>query len=641
MPNFALWLPDKPCSLCRQLLKTMKENKLLRYIRFVGCLLLLLSSLALLHAQPTAPATPADGGKIIEILSARELEVITATKGNTQELRKLVGEVVLRQGNATMKCDSAYFYSTDNNVQAFGNVVIEQGDSVTIKGDRLFYNGNKKTAILSRHVFLTDKKADITADSLHYYMSTRKAVLTRKVHLTDKKSDIDADRLEYFVPTKQAELYKNVHLTSGETDITSQRMSYNVNTKDTKIVQNAKLVSPRGELSSDSLFYNVNSQEGTYRSGGKLVTKEKTLTSRRGFYEGKADRVMFDDDVHLVSTEYDLHTLHLDYNLKTEEADFKGATTITSKDGSIIKANSGKYDSRNDRINLNDRIAIQNKSQNIIADRLNYNKKDGYSKAEGNVLMTDTAQRMTVKSDYANFYDKDKRMEAYRHAHITQVSDKGDTLYLTADTIVSYNVKNISAKTTPNNTSSPTTKTESKVFYAYRNVNIIRRDLQGVCDSLYYAEHDSLFKMYYNPVLWSDNYQLTADTITVQTVQNRPKLLLLRSNAFIANAVQDKAYDQVKGKNITGYFKDGDMERVVADGNAESIYYAQDDDKKFIGVNRSSSGAMYILFDQKKLSQIRFEQKPEATFYPMKDVVPSKFILRGFKWLADRRPVFR
>lgn len=613
---------------------------MMRFLRlairlFSLCLLIVVGGNTALWAQNNAPAASSGNeGKIIEIISTRELEVFTATKTNPQELRKLVGDVVLRQGNATMRCDSAYFYSTDNNVQAFGNVVIEQGDSVTIKGERLFYNGNKRTATLSRRVFLSDRKADITADSLYYYMTNRKAVLSRNVHLTDKKSDIDAERLEYFVPTKQAELYKNVHLTSGETDITSQRMSYNVNTKDTRILKNAKLTNPRGELSSDSLLYNVNTQQGTYHNGGKLVTKDKTLTSRRAFYDGKADHVRFDDDVYLVSPEYDLHTPHLDYDLKTEEADFKGATLIKGKDGSTITANSGKYDSRNDRINLNERIAVQNKTQNIIADRLSYDKKIGYSKAEGNVLMTDTTQKMTVRSQYANFYDKDKRTEAFGKAHITQISDKGDTLYLLADTIVSYSIK-------PPTTNNATTNTPpSKVMYAYRNVQIIRRDLQGVCDSLHYAEHDSMFKMYRNPVLWSDNYQLNADTILVATQQNKPKLLRLRSNAFIGNAVQGNAYDQVKGRNITGYFKDGNMDHIDVDGNAESIYYAQDDDKRFMGANRSTSGAMYILFEANTVSQIRFEQKPEATFYPMREVDPERFVLRGFKWLAHRRPIF-
>jgi lipopolysaccharide export system protein LptA len=596
-----------------------------------GCCLLLCSLLGKAQNAPSPNAT--DAGKTIEIVQARELEVITA-KGNTQELRKLVGDVILKQGNATMKCDSAYFYSNENNVRAFGHVVIEQGDSVTLKSEQLFYNGNKKIATMSRNVFLTDKKADITADSLYYYMHNRKAVLSRKVHLTDKKSDIDADRLEYFVPTKQAEFYKNIHLKSGETDITSQRMSYNVNSKDTRIVKEAKLVSPRGELSSDSLFYNVNTQQGTYNNGGKLVTKDKTLTSQRAHYDGKADRVKFDDNVLLISPEYNLETPHLDYDLKTEEADFAGATTITSKDGSIIKANSGKYDSRNDRLNLNERIAIQNKGQNIIADRLNYNKKDGYSKAEGNVIMTDTAQNTTLRSQYANFYDKNKRVEAYGNANITNISDNGDTLYLFADTIVSFNPAAAQANK-PNNNAK-----DSKVFYAYKNVKIVRRDLQGVCDSLYYSERDSLFRMYYQPILWSDNYQLNADTITVMTEQNKPRLLLLRSNAFIGNAVQGDAYDQVKGKDITGYFQNGNMHKMIADGNAESIYYAQDDDKKFIGANRSSSGIIQILFAEKAIDKIKFEQKPEATFFPMKEVVPSKFMLRGFQWQAHRRPNF-
>lgn len=643
------------------------------------------------QVAPTSPTIPTgnnNGGgnnnndKTIEILSADLLEVQTE---KSRELRKLVGNVALKQGNTIIRCDSAYFYISENNAQTYGHVVIEQGDSVTIKAEKLFFNGNKKTATLSKNVYLTDKKAEITADSLHYYLTPRKAVLRKNVHLTDKKSDITADKLDYDVGKKQAELRDNVHLKGQNADITAGKLNYNVETKDAEILQNVVLTSEKMTLKTEHLDYNINTQEGSYTEGGQIETQNKTLKSRSALYYGREDLVKFRDDVRLKSPEYDLSTPTLDYNLQTEVADFSGPTLIKSKDGDI-KTNAGTYDSKNDRLDFKQRTTIQNKNQNITADQLRYNKKLGYSRAEGNVLMVDTVEKMTLRSRYANFYDNKNRMEAYQDVLLTNIID-GDTLYLAADTIISREadtlaidkkIKPITPVISPNKAKVPTKtsgntaatpnpaaadtipittlptatpnpiqkndKTEKnkgkpKVFQAYRHVKILKSDLQAVADSLVYSLADSTFRLYHNPIVWSEKYQLNADTILLFTQKSKPDQADLIQNAYIGNEHEEPfVYDQVKAKQITALFSEGKISKLTAVGNAESIYYAQDEQKKYVGTNKSLSSAMVVYFLDKEVDRITFVEKPEATFYPIKQVNPKQFMLRGFKWLAEKRP---
>lgn len=631
--------------------------------------------------------------KTIEILSADLLEVETQ---KNQELRKLVGNVALKQGNTTIYCDSAYFYISQNNAQTFGHVRIEQGDSVRIRAEKLFFNGDKRTATLSKNVYLSDKKAEITADSLHYYLNPRKAVLRKNVHLTDKKSDITADKLDYDVGKKYAELRDNVHLVGRNADITAARLNYDVNTKDAELLENVVLKSEKMTLKTQHLDYNINTQEGKYQEGGQIQTQNKTLDSQTANYYGSEDMVKFRDNVHLKSPDYDLSTPVLDYNLSTEVADFKGPTTIRSKDGDI-KTNAGTYDSKNDRIDFKERTTIQNKNQNITADQLRYNKKAGYSRAEGNVLMIDTVEKMTLRSRYANFYDKDNRMEAYQDVLLINIIDN-DTLYLAADTLISReadtlhadkkivppqiilpnnaataqsrtdnaalvkndsiagisgvaagtnnNINSNNNSTTPprnppqaqTETKTPTNKEKPKIFHAYRHVKILKSNIQAVCDSLVYSLADSAFRFYYGPIIWSEQYQMNADTILLFTERSKPKHAALIQNAYIGNEHQPYVYDQVKGKQITALFTDGKINRMIAAGNAESIYYAQDEQKKYVGANKSLSSQMVIYFTNEEVDKITFIQKPEATFYPIKQVTPKQFMLRGFKWLADKRP---
>lgn len=562
----------------------------------VCCLFLISFSL---QAQPTPATTPPAEDKTLQIISADELEVIT--KG-TKPARKLKGNVELQQGDVTMKCDSALFFFEENNIEAFGNIHIRQGDSVDIHSDRLIYNGNSQKATLYDKVKLNDKATEITADTLYYYVPLRKAVLQNRVYMTDKKNDVYANRVDYYVNTKKAELYKDVRLTDGKVNITAQRMDYDVNL-----------------------------QEGTYSGGGKLVDGTTTLTSQKAHYYGAAKKTVFEENVHLVSPEYDLKTPQLTYDIRTEEATFQGKSVITDKDGATINTTAGVYDTKNDRLKMNQRTAIVNQSQTLIADDLDYNKVLGFGKARGNVVWKDTVQNITITGQSADFDDVKHTVMAYNQPMLMNISGN-DTLFLTADTLKGFTQPN---KPKPNEVKDTT---EMKAFYAYRNVKMFRTDMQAVCDSLVYTTTDSVFRMFYNPIVWSDNNQMYADTIIAYTQNNKLKQLDLIRSAFMASKEQTNVFNQIKGKNIQGFFNDTTITHIYADGNAESVYYIKDEQDVYSGVNKSQSRVLWIYFVSKEVDRIVFVEKPEATFYPIQQVKPVDFLLKGFRWSENRRP---
>ena len=97
-------------------------------------------------------------------------------------------------------------------------------------------------------------------------------------------------------------------------------------------------------------------------------------------------------------------------------------------------------------------------------------------------------------------------------------------------------------------------------------------------------------------------------------------------------------YNQVKGRTINGYFKEGNIEYMRARGNAESVYYAQDEDNKFIGVNKATSDIIDMYFDERKPQRVVFRNNLVGTSYPMRQVNHEELKLRGFKWLDQFRP---
>lgn len=114
--------------------------------------------------------------------------------------------------------------------------------------------------------------------------------------------------------------------------------------------------------------------------------------------------------------------------------------------------------------------------------------------------------------------------------------------------------------------------------------------------------------------------------------------MLLQHNGFVVSAEGDSTkFNQVKGKVITGIFKDNKLESMFVDGNAESIYYSIED-SAYTGMNRSLSSRMRLTFGDNKLKQVMFVRKPEGKFYPIEKMPKDIDILDGFIWKPKDRP---
>jgi hypothetical protein len=97
-------------------------------------------------------------------------------------------------------------------------------------------------------------------------------------------------------------------------------------------------------------------------------------------------------------------------------------------------------------------------------------------------------------------------------------------------------------------------------------------------------------------------------------------------------------FNQVKGKLMTGYFKDSKLDQLFTDGNAESIYYAKED-SSYTGMNRSVSSRIKLLFGEKELKDIFFIKKPEMVYFPIEEIDKDEEILEGFIWKPKDRPI--
>ena len=125
---------------------------------------------------------------------------------------------------------------------------------------------------------------------------------------------------------------------------------------------------------------------------------------------------------------------------------------------------------------------------------------------------------------------------------------------------------------------------QNRYFEAFRNVRIFSDSIQAVCDSMFYSFRDSVFRLYQHPVVWSNENQITGDTILLYTKkQKKADKIQVFDNSFLVNQLEPGVFDQIKATRMDGYFKEGAIDSIRAMGMAESIYY----------ISRMSDSAFY------------------------------------------------
>jgi hypothetical protein len=175
-----------------------------------------------------------------------------------------------------------------------------------------------------------------------------------------------------------------------------------------------------------------------------------------------------------------------------------------------------------------------------------------------------------------------------------------------------------------------------KAFY---NVRFFRNDIQGKCDSLHYTADDSMVYMRVAPVIWADESQMSGDSINIRICNQAIDNALMYPNAFIIQEDSIQGFNQIKGKQVTAYFKDNAIDHMFNEGNAETIYWLRDEDNSLIGINFSQSSQMDIKIKNRQIHNIKYYKNIKETLYPLEQVNDNMEYLDGFLWQEDEKPV--
>lgn len=456
-----------------------------------------------------------------------------------------------------------------------------------------------------------------TIDEVAYPGAT---VLIGNVYIRHEGITLKCKKAIHYKNENYIKAYGNVILNQGDSiRQTSQYTEYNGDTKKALSWGNVMLRDPQMTLRTDTLQFDRQKQLLFYRHSATIRDSVNTLTSDTGNYYLSLNKFQAISDVVLTNPDYVLNSNHLDYYTDSGRAFLYGESTIRSEDN-LIYCKKGFYDTQADVSYFTKDARIEFDEKEIKADSLYYNRNSGFASANRNIVIIDTLNNSVLKGNYAEFFEKvDSAFVVGRAVAITNTNK--DSLFIHGDTILA------------------TGKPEERIIRCYHNVKFFKSDLSGKCDSIHSNQGTGLTQMFRNPVLWSDESQITGDTIQLinDTEEDRLDSLKVLNNAFIINK-DSIGFNQIKGRNLYGKFEENDLRFVNIVGNGEIIHYVRDEANGLIGIEKTSCSEIHFLLRDSKIEQAKFLNQPDGQTYPPSKLPANARKLRGFNWRENEQP---
>lgn len=236
-------------------------------------------------------------------------------KINGERVQKLNNNVVFKQENTTVYCDSSFYYKTTNTMEAFGHVKIVE-DSTTITSDFLIYNGDLRTAKLRDNVIYQEGEKRLYTEFLDYDLDNEIAHYFNNGKLVDETNTLKSEIGYFYSQLDYALFWKNVHLDAPDYNLETDTLRYGTENKI------AYTFGPTTIIKNDGTI--LNAKAGEFR----------TEVDQSEFADGQIET----DEYFMVGDD-----LYFDDISKFYKA--IGNVKLTSKEDSIIiVGNEGYYD---------------------------------------------------------------------------------------------------------------------------------------------------------------------------------------------------------------------------------------------------------------------------------------------------------
>lgn len=609
-----------------------------------------------------------------------------------REHQVVKGNVLFRQGGVRVYCDSAYFYPEFNSMDAFGHVRLEQGDTLFVYADKAFYNGDSRLVKLrcgasQPEVRLINRKTKLTTDSLDYDMSRELGWYAYGGRLEDEINRLTSDYGEYSPRTKDADFYFDVLLVNTRDNfrMITDTLYYNTESHLARIASRTVIEGENDTIRTSAGIYNTNTGNAELTSRSIMAHKDSsdnvvTLEGDSIIYD-KATRItrayMFRDPSRIgrpmVLTDTARKSTLIGgfgiYNDSTREAtasDYPLLMEYSRPDTLFLRADTILTFIRQKMVpppvEVIDSLArIKYEQVRAAADSITAAADSVAVKAQETPnIQEDAADSIDAETviveDDPEFLNEDITEADTVRFHLDEIDI--DSLLAQQDETPPVKQNRMEAGISPpdelavdstifralaDSISKDSTLFLPKDYYvarAYNKARFFRQDIQGVADTMIYEEADSMLYLMRKPVVWNEGRQVYGNRINIHLNDSTADWALLPEFGMIGEYVGEEFYNQLTGKTIKAFLKDGALSRLEVEGNVQLILLPEENDSTYNKIVAAESSNMTVDLDEKGATMERMKMWPEVsgTVTPLFLVKNSQLYLPGFRWLEAIRP---
>lgn len=612
--------------------------------RFVALLALVMP--LFLWAQETPSTTSGKKREFVYLLHANETRYNQRINADAQIL---VGNVAFRHDSLYMYCDSALFFEGTNSLKAYGRVHMAQGDTLFLDGEQLFYDGDAMLAEIRYNVRMKDPRMVLTTDSLNYDRTLNLGYYFEGGTLRDSVNTLVSDWGEYDTRTKDALFNYNVTLKNKNYILTSDTLCYNTNTRIAVITGPSEIDNGDNHITSTLGYYYTNEDQAQLMERSVLYNDNYRMVGDSLFYDrangfGEAFRNVIMDDFKekcRLTGEYAYYNEIVDSAYVTGKAiaiDYsQGDSLFIHADTlalttHLIPPSPQKKEKKKASPSPTPSFP-QTGIQNPLADDVEKPDRPEIPEDADNPVSPvspDTFDTSESPDTLSSFLPSLPQEEG-----TLQLID--DTLAIPHDTTtIEPTVLSLPQDTIPQEPADST----YRIIKGYHKVRMYRSDLQAVCDSLVFNTLDSCITMYYDPIIWNGGQQVLGEKILIYLNDSTIEWAHIQEQALVVEQLDSIHFNQISGREIKAYFKNGEIDYTDVIGNVLVVYYYQEEEgKELVGMNTTEASHLTAYMVDRQIEKLLITKKSNGVFYPILQLPPDKMKLPTFGWFNKLRPL--
>ncbi|MEG0795671.1 MAG: OstA-like protein [Odoribacter sp.] len=431
---------------------------------------------------------------------------------------------------------------------------------------------------------------------------------------------MSCDSLYNYPDSNFVEAFGNVHVIQNDTlNLWGDYMTYSGISQMAKVRDHVIMQDPQITLTTNFLDYDAGQRIGYYFNKGTIKDSVNTLISDEGYYHVALSEMFFKDSVKVYTPDYTMFSDTMKYKTDTKIITILGPTYIYGDKRTLYSEN-GWYNSMTSHAELYKNNRITYTDYWGRADTMVIDSMTNTAIMRQNIHLYDTVNNVIIEGNYGEIQKSNDSAYVTQRALLIMAGKTdslfvhGDTLFMTKDSI------------------------GNNVMKCYFNTKFFSTDLQGLCDSMVFPVADSTIYLYTAPIVWAGGNQMTATTIDMHLRNNQVDEFHLLNKALIINQLDTVMFNQIKGRNMTGYVTNNELTKVYVNGNGEVLYYT-DDKGVIFGLNKTICSNMNIYLTQKRVKKIVFLTKPEGKLNPLFKVTKEDRYLKDFQWHINQKPL--